>query len=205
MNNIKICEYGCGKIANFQLKNKKWCCCARYNSCEAVRKKNSESLKKAHKNNISFGFSNEARERSLKTRKRKSLEYFLRNPNIVYNSEILKRYLLEYGVSYKCSCCGISNWLGKPITLEIDHIDGLRNHNNLENLRFLCPNCHSQTDTWRGRNINSGKTKVSDEELLKALKECKNIRQALLKVGLAPKGANYIKARELLFNYSSIK
>lgn len=198
MDNIKFCDYGCGKIANFQLKNKKWCCCARYNSCDAARKKNSESLKKAHKKSKSFGFSDEARRKSLKTRKEKSLDYFLKNPNIIYNSENLKRYLLEYGIPYSCSCCGISNWLDKPITLEIDHIDGIRNHNYINNLRFLCPNCHSQTDTWRGRNINSGKIKVSDEILLKTLRECSSIRQALLTVGLAPKGANYKKARELL-------
>lgn len=198
MNSIKICDYGCGKIANFQLKNRKWCCCTKHTSCEAVRKKNSESLKKAHKNNTSVGFSDKAREKGLKTRKEKSLEYFLENPNRIYNSANLKRYLLEYGIPYKCSCCGISNWLDKPLTLEIDHIDGIRYHNNPENLRFLCPNCHSQTDTWRGRNINSGKTKVSDESLLKALKDCSSIRQALLTVGLAPKGANYKKARELL-------
>jgi len=64
-------------------------------------------------------------------------------------------------------------------------------------LRLLCPNCHSQTDTWRGRNINKGDKKVSDEDLINALKECANIRQALIKVGLAAKGANYIRAKKL--------
>lgn len=138
------------------------------------------------------------RERSLKTRKQESLDFFLANPGLFYSSENLKRYLLEYGVPYKCSCCEISDWQNKPITLEIDHIDGIRNHNKPANLGFLYPNCHSQTDTWRGRNINSGKIKVSDEELLEALKSSKNIRQALMKVGLAPKGANYTKAARLL-------
>lgn len=199
MENIKLCEYGCEKEAHFQLKNGRWCCSKSCNKCEALRKKKGEGLRRAHREGKAFyKFSDKARERSLRTRKMQSLDFFLTNPELFYNSEVLKRHLLDYGIPYKCSCCGISNWQNKPITLEIDHIDGIRNHNKPDNLRFLCPNCHSQTDTWRGRNINSGKTKVSDEELLEALKSSKNIRQALMKVGLAPKGANYTKAARLL-------
>lgn len=106
--------------------------------------------------------------------------------------------MLEFGREYKCAQCGISSWQSKPITLEVDHIDGIRNHNYPENLRFLCPNCHSQTINWRGRNINSGITNVSDDVFLKALHSCKNIRQALISLGLTPKGANYIRARKLM-------
>ena len=54
---------------------------------------------------------------------------------------------------YKCSCCGISDWNNKPITLQIDHIDGDINNNSMDNLRYLCPNCHTQTDTWGSANI----------------------------------------------------
>jgi len=53
---------------------------------------------------------------------------------------------------YKCIKCGISDWLGKPISLEIDHKDGNNSNDVRENLEALCPNCHAQTDTWRGRN-----------------------------------------------------
>lgn len=63
MENIKLCEYGCNEKANFQLKNGKWCCCQRPNSCKAVKSKNSESLKKAHQDGRVESFSNEARER----------------------------------------------------------------------------------------------------------------------------------------------
>jgi Zn finger protein HypA/HybF involved in hydrogenase expression len=49
----------------------------------------------------------------------------------------------------KCSECGITDWNGKPLTIEIDHIDGISENNELTNLRWLCPNCHSQTETFR--------------------------------------------------------
>ena len=60
----------------------------------------------------------------------------------------LRRALTESGVEYKCSCCGISSWNNQQITLQVDHKDGNFLNNVKENLRFLCPNCHSQTETW---------------------------------------------------------
>jgi 5-methylcytosine-specific restriction endonuclease McrA len=56
---------------------------------------------------------------------------------------------------YKCIKCGISDWLGKQLSLEIDHKDGNNCNDSRENLEALCPNCHAQTDTWRGRNKKS--------------------------------------------------
>lgn len=58
---------------------------------------------------------------------------------------ILKRALLESGLTYACTTCNnIGEWNGEPLGLEIDHIDGDWLNNLIENLRFLCPNCHSQ-------------------------------------------------------------
>ena len=51
----------------------------------------------------------------------------------------------------KCLGCGITDWMGKPLILELDHIDGDNKNNIRSNLRMHCPNCHSQTPTWRGR------------------------------------------------------
>ena len=50
---------------------------------------------------------------------------------------------------HKCECCGLTEWLGQPITLEIHHINGDHNDSRLENLQLLCPNCHSYTPGWR--------------------------------------------------------
>lgn len=49
----------------------------------------------------------------------------------------------------KCGECGISEWNNKPLTIELDHINGINDDNRLENLRWLCPNCHSQTETFK--------------------------------------------------------
>ena len=54
-----------------------------------------------------------------------------------------------------CESCGLNQWNDKPLVMEVDHIDGDVNNNNINNLRVLCPNCHSQTPTWRKR-----KTKI---------------------------------------------
>lgn len=66
-------------------------------------------------------------------------------------NRILKEGLLEN----KCAICGIKEWNNKQLNLELDHIDGNRVNHELINLRLLCPNCHSQTDTYRSKNKKS--------------------------------------------------
>lgn len=119
--------------------------------------------------------------------------------NSTYANECVKNRIIQSDlIEYKCSKCGIDSWNGETIVLDLDHINGIRNDDRLENLRFLCPNCHSQTDTYKGRNKNIGIKKVSDEKLLTAYKEHGNIRKALLAVGLAAKGGNYERLKKLI-------
>lgn len=68
----------------------------------------------------------------------------------------LKRYLLKHHGN-KCWTCGIEEWNKKTIVMEIEHIDGNSENNNLENLSLICPNCHSQTPTYKGANKGNGR------------------------------------------------
>lgn len=73
-----------------------------------------------------------------------------------YNRTKLKERLISTGIKeYKCECCGISEWLGKPISLQLHHLNGIHNDNRLSNLQLLCPNCHSQTANYgtKGRGL----------------------------------------------------
>ena len=70
-----------------------------------------------------------------------------------YQSNKLKQRLIKEGYKdHKCECCGITEWNGKPAPLELDHMDGNHHNNALDNLQILCPNCHSQTPNYRGKN-----------------------------------------------------
>ena len=72
----------------------------------------------------------------------------------------MRKYLVE-NKTYECSSCGITEYNNKPITLQVDHIDGDRKNNEMNNLRFLCPNCHSQTKTWGVGNMSEeGRNKL---------------------------------------------
>jgi hypothetical protein len=73
---------------------------------------------------------------------------FVKNHTISSNSYLKQRYIEKIKPKYECSICKISTWNKKKITLQLDHINGDRLDNQIQNLRLLCPNCHSQTKTF---------------------------------------------------------
>jgi Zn finger protein HypA/HybF involved in hydrogenase expression len=85
---------------------------------------------------------------------KRSLEHYLNGVPI--QSYKLKLRLISEGIkNHQCECCGITEWRGQLTPIELDHINGNNRDNRLENLRLLCPNCHAQTETYRGKNKKS--------------------------------------------------
>lgn len=190
----ELCSYGCGFTAKFKNGSGNLMCLTSSNSCPAIKAKNSHGVKNCGRDYVS-DYKNLPQDSKDK---------------MSWNRGKIKDVVFEYGKlgNYKgfliqerghsCESCGLSEWLEKPITLELEHVDGDNQNNIKENLKLLCPNCHSFTETWKGRNISKNNVVVSDSDFIEALKNTKNIRQALLKLGLTPKGGNYQRAYDLI-------
>jgi Zn finger protein HypA/HybF involved in hydrogenase expression len=113
---------------------------------------------------------------------------------IVKYTKSLKDHLIKNKIiKYECEICKVKKWNGFEITLDMDHIDGNTWNNKLDNLRLLCPNCHSQTNTFKGKNkqnkIKKG-IKGNEEKIIELYSNGKNINQILniLKINT---GGNY--------------
>ena len=93
----------------------------------------------------------------------------------------IKSVIIKYNlIEYKCEQCHIHEWLGTRLSLHLDHKNGINNDNRLENLRFLCPNCHSLTDTYCGKSLTGInrklKTRCQDcnQEIYRNSSRCKS-------------------------------
>ena len=160
--------------------------------CYGIKEKTAETderIKRAVFNNEKYSFE----------------EIFIENSPV--SQGVLRSYIKRHNlIEYKCDKCGCTGeWQDGIISLELDHVNGINNDNRLENLHYLCPNCHVLTNTYRGKNKEiriKRKDEISDEEFVKALQDKPNIRQALLSLGLTAKGANYKRANYLIQKYN---
>lgn len=84
------------------------------------------------------------------------LDWYNLTETAKFSNRSLRKFIEVYR-GYSCSVCSISEWNGKPITLEVEHIDGNSDNNLKENVCLICPNCHSQTDTYKGKNKGNGR------------------------------------------------
>lgn len=91
----------------------------------------------------------------------RSKQAFIKNKQLflegkLHNRPAIRKILTDIR-GYKCECCGIEDWQGNAIVLQVDHINGDPYNDDPKNLRLLCPNCHSQTDSFAGANVGKGR------------------------------------------------
>lgn len=111
-----------------------------------------------------------------------------KHPRNILRKHIIQNKLLPY----ECAICGCKEWNNKTLSLELDHINGINNDNRLENLRFLCPNCHSQTDTYGSRNKSKTESRydLTEEQTNKIISEyikLKSKKKVADKLGITQK------------------
>lgn len=87
-----------------------------------------------------------------KAKEKMTLVQYLENSKDIQSNKVRIKLLEEGYKEHKCEHCGLTEWLGNPIPLELHHKDGNRYNNSIENYELLCPNCYALTDSYRGKN-----------------------------------------------------
>ena len=114
---------------------------------------NKENIKTEH-----FIGSNRIKNKKVGSKNKYTLDELLKknNGSLITSGNLKKKLIKANILENKCMMCNIGNiWNNKLLILQLDHIDGDHDNNELKNLRLLCPNCHSQTDTWCRKKINN--------------------------------------------------
>jgi hypothetical protein len=104
-------------------------------------------------------------------------DIFKKNSTYCSMTRIKMILIRDYNWKHECSSCKLSEWKDQKIPIEIDHINGEHTDNRIENLRFLCPNCHALTDTYKGKNIKNKEHSKYKLNMLKENKICKKCKE----------------------------
>jgi hypothetical protein len=155
----KICPT-CGKIIPFEKRRNKFCsksCSASFNNrgvrrVQTVHDENCAYCGKP-KEKLHNKYCDACIEANVYSNQAKSLDEI--------KTDRHRRLFLIRENGHQCEVCGLSEWMGQPIPLELDHIDGNPDNNRADNLRILCPNCHAQTEFYKGAAATEGKGRHS--------------------------------------------
>jgi len=196
----KLCDSNCGQLAQYFSKDTgRYRCLKSANSCPANKAKNSSGLKKAHAEGRIPVFTDEMREKSHTSHRRKLVQ----EKPLEELGHILRKKIVMEEQDYRCLHCELGEWMGLRITLELDHIDGNNTNDVRSNLRCLCPNCHSITTTWKvGQHKGKKTRKCSDEEIIAAFTKCSSMNATLKELGYNWGSASTVK--KVLFQYKLI-
>lgn len=191
-------NYHSGNYGSGRFCSKK---CARGYSTKAKR----DEINQKVSNKLSgkkFVFTEEQRRRGAETKAKNLREKKrLRIENLAFDElKIQEKRIRIFNEQQECcSVCGLKDWNGQPITLELDHISGDRTDESRNNLRLICPNCHSQTHTYKVKNVDSpGKRRYTDDEIVEVLLIEDSLYKVLKTLGMNLHGGNYTRLRRII-------
>lgn len=176
---METCTH-CGAEARHRTKGGKPLCLPSANQCPAVRAKNSRATAAVYQSGGRLSGSEGYKLYSEDSKNKMNVRKGKRFADFSYGGKGQHKNALLLERGHRCEECKLAEWNDIPITLELEHIDGDRKNNTKENLKLLCPNCHSQTPTWR-RSSSPGwnKQKYTDEEIIEAIQSHYNLNQVL--------------------------
>jgi len=148
-----LCEYGCGREAQFVVRKTHDCCSEQLTRCPAIRAKNSASMKKAYldgrlKSTWKTYYSIPEKRKEILDKRSQTIEEQRKNSKFEDLPYRVQKEILLAETNGRCFKCDGLEWLGELLVLQRHHKDGDSKNNKKENLEYLCPNCHTLTKNF---------------------------------------------------------